>query len=165
MSDLYSELLVTRKSSALAGVVRVLLVTLTAVAVILALLTFSLVFLIAAVALGVADYFLIPRLNLEFEYLLVNDELDVDKIFSKSKRKKAMTIDLKKAEVLAPLGSHRLDSYQNLKNVDFSANDKEKRPYALVTSNDKEMVKILLQLDSNMFQTIKRRFPRVAFDD
>ena len=73
MSDLYSELLVTRKSSALAGVVRVLLVTLTAGAVILALLTFSLVFLIAAVALGVADYFLIPRLNLEFEYLLVND--------------------------------------------------------------------------------------------
>lgn len=165
MSDLYSELLVTRKSSALDGVIRVLLVALTAVAVILALLTFSLVFFIAAVALGVADYFLIPRLNLEFEYLLVNDELDVDKIFSKSKRKKAMTIDLKKTEVLAPLGSHRLDPYQKLKSVDFSANDKEKRPYVLVTNNDKEMVKILLQLDSNMFQTIKRRLPRVAFDD
>lgn len=165
MSDLYSELLVSRKSSAKDGVIRVLLIGVTAVAAALAILTFNWIIFLVAVALGVLDYFVIPKLNVEFEYLIVNDEIDVDKIFSKAKRKKAMQIDLKKAELIAPLGSHRLDSYQNLKTIDFSANDKEKRPYVIVTSEKNEMVKILLQLDQNTFQSMKRRMPRVAFDD
>lgn len=111
------------------------------------------------------DYFVIPKLNVEFEYLHINDEIDVDKIFSKQKRKRVMNIDLNQVEMVAPLGSHHLDSYQNLKTIDYSANDREQRPYVLVTSKNNTQVKVLLQLDQAMFQNIKRRMPRTAFDD
>ena len=43
--------------------------------------------LIAAIALGVLAYFKMPGLDLEFEYLYVNGELDIDKIMSKAEEK------------------------------------------------------------------------------
>lgn len=167
MSDLYSELLVKRKTSPMNTVAKAAMIVLTVLVVLGALLTFNVVILIAAVVVCVADYILFPRFDVEFEYLHVNDEIDVDKIFSRSKRKRAMSIDLGKMEIMAPLGSHRLDSYENqkLKTIDFSANDKEKRPYVMITSTDKEMVRILLQLDYDMFHNIQRRRPRIVFGD
>ena len=163
MSDLYSELLVTRKPSGSDSVLRIGAYVLTGLAVIAGLIVHPLI-LILAVVLGVVDYFLIPRLSLEFEYLHVNDELDIDKIFSKSKRKKAASIDLNKMEVLAPLGSHQLDSYQNAKTIDFSANDSENKPYAMIVADEKEQKKYLVQLDQRIFDNIKRRFPRKVFE-
>lgn len=167
MSDLYSEHLVKRKTSPMDVAAKAAMIVLTVLVVLLALLTFNTIIFIVAIAVGVADYVLIPRFDLEFEYLYVNDEIDVDKIFSKSKRKRAMSIDLSKMEIMAPLGSHHLDSYQNqkMKTMDFSANDKEKRPYVMITTTEKEMVRVLLQLDYDMFQNIKRRRPRIVFDD
>ena len=44
--------------------------------------------LVPAIALGVACYFVIPKTDLEYEYLFVNGELDIDMIMSKSKRKR-----------------------------------------------------------------------------
>lgn len=164
MSDLYSELLVKRKTSTANNLIKYGLIALTVFAVMLAIFMGP-IFFIVAVVLGVVDYFFIPRLDVEFEYLHVNDELDVDKIFSRQKRKKAMSIDLKQAEMLAPLGSHRLDAYRNAKTIDFSANDRAKKPYVLITSNGKEQSRILLQLDADMFHNIKRRLPRITFDD
>ena len=63
------------------------------------------IFLIGAVALGIAAYFIIPGTDLEYEYLFVNGELDIDKIMAKSKRKKAKTVDLTEADLIAPLDS------------------------------------------------------------
>ncbi len=44
--------------------------------------------LIIAVALGIACYFVIPKTDVEYEYLFVNGDLDIDMIMSKTKRKK-----------------------------------------------------------------------------
>lgn len=166
MSDLYSELLVKRKPSLKDGLIRSALLGLTTAAVIMVLLSLlNPIILLVALVLALVDYFVIPKLNVEFEYLHINDEIDVDKIFSKQKRKRVMNIDLNQVEMVAPLGSHHLDSYQNLKTIDYSANDREQRPYVLVTSKNNTQVKVLLQLDQAMFQNIKRRMPRTAFDD
>lgn len=165
MSDLYSELLVKRRPSLKDGLIRSALLGLTTAAVIMVLLSLNPIILLVALVLALVDYFVIPKLNVEFEYLHINDEIDVDKIFSKQKRKRVMTIDLNQVEVVAPLGSHHLDSYQNLKTIDYSANDREQRPYVLVTSRNNSLVKVMLQLDQPMFQNIKRRMPRTAFDD
>lgn len=164
MSDLYSELLVQRKQDSKDMLIRYGLIALIAIAVAGGIVIHPILFIVAIV-LGVAAYFVLPRLDVEFEYLHVNDELDVDKIFSKSKRKKAQSIDLNKTEVLAPLGSHHLDPYKNLKTVDYSANDSEKKPYVLVITSEKEQQKIMLQLDKSMLDNIRRRMPRKVFDD
>lgn len=164
MSDLYSELLIKRNSGAKEMVIRVGMIAVTALLVVAGLFIDPII-LLGAVALGVADYFVFPMLDLEYEYLQVNGELDVDKIMSRSKRKKVISIDLEKTEVVAPLGSHQLDPYKNAKQYDYSANDPQQKPYVLVISDKSETKKIVLQLDDTMLQEMKRRMPRKVFND
>lgn len=79
--------------------------------------------LIAAIVLGVCAYlFIFPGTDLEFEYLFVNGELDIDKIMAKSKRKRVKSLNITECDIMAPLNSHRMDYYnsnQKLKVQDF----------------------------------------------
>ena len=123
MSDLYSELLVKKKQTAKDMVVKYGLIVLTVIMAIGGLLVNGLL-LVPAVALGVACYFVIPKTDLEYEYLFVNGELDIDMIMSKSKRKRVKSIQLAEADLVAPLKSHRMDYYngnQKMKVMDFSS--------------------------------------------
>ena len=62
---------------------------------------FNPIILLLAVVMGVVDYFKLPSLDLEYEYLYVNGELDIDKIMSKQKRKRVGSYDMKKVEIVA----------------------------------------------------------------
>ena len=59
--------------------------------------------LLLALVLGIVDYIFIPKLSVEFEYLYVNGELDIDRIYSQSRRKRAASYELSNMEILAPL--------------------------------------------------------------
>ncbi len=76
-------------------------------------LLFNFLFLLAAVVLGIACYFIVPKTDLEYEYLFVNGEMDIDMVMAKSKRKKAKTVNIREADLVAPLDSHRLDYYNS----------------------------------------------------
>ena len=49
---------------------------------------------------------LLKRQNLEFEYIVTNGILDVDKIIAKSSRKRLVSVDCRSMEVLAHVGSY-----------------------------------------------------------
>ena len=110
MSDLYSELLVKKKQTAKDLVVKYGLIALTVIMV-LGGLVLNVLLLVPAIALGIACYFVIPKTDLEYEYLFVNGELDIDMIMSKSKRKRVKSLQLAEADLVAPLKSHRMDYY------------------------------------------------------
>ena len=123
MSDLYSELLVKKKQTGKDLVVKYGLIALTVILVIGGVIPNGLL-LVPAIALGVACYFVIPKTDLEYEYLFVNGELDIDMIMSKSKRKRVKSLQLAEADLVAPLNSHRMDYYngnQKMKIMDFSS--------------------------------------------
>ena len=107
--------------------------------------------LIAAIALGVLAYFKMPGLDLEFEYLYVNGELDIDKIMSKVERKRVGSFDISKAEMVAPVKSHELDYYRqskDLKVVDCSSGDDHANVYGMVTKDEKGMKLVLFEPES-----------------
>ena len=93
MSDLYSEFLVKKESTAKDAIVKYGLIVLTVLAAGSGLFINPLL-LVLAIALGVACYFVIPRTDLEYEYLFVNGEFDIDMVMAKSKRKKVMSVNL-----------------------------------------------------------------------
>ena len=113
MSDLYSEFLVKKESTAKDTIVKYGLIVLTILAA-GAGLFISPLLLVLAIALGVACYFVIPRTDLEYEYLFVNGEFDIDMVMAKSKRKKVMSVNLSEADLIAPLNSHKMDYYLSL---------------------------------------------------
>ena len=50
-----------------------------------------------------ACYIVVSSRSVEFEYSLTNNELDVDKIISRRKRKRVVTVDARKIEIFAPV--------------------------------------------------------------
>lgn len=152
MNDAYYEQLVTRKSKPIDFVIRFLVVF-----VIIAVAFFGMPFIgflaiFVAVLLGVlAFYFVLPRLNVEYEYVLLNHDMDVDAIYNQSKRKRQLSFDIQQAEIMAPANSPRLQSYHPEKTYDFTSGCTNIKTYALMVLLDQKMTRILLEPDEKMY--------------
>ena len=167
MSDLYSELLVKKEPTAKDSIVKYGMIVLTVLAVGTGLFI-SPILLLAAVALGVASYFVIPRTDLEYEYLFVNGEFDIDMVMAKSKRKKVMSMKLSEADLVAPLDSHRMDYYNGnsrLKTLDYSSGNQQHRRFAVIIKSGGENSRIIIEPDEQMAQAIKNSAPSKVFLD
>ena len=163
MSDMYRELLIKRESQTsdklfMAGLI--VLTVLAAAAVVFVTPWAA----IALIALCVFDYFKFPSFNLEFEYLYVNGELDVDKIMSRKSRKKAASYNLAdNMELIAPWDSHEMDYYRKGhqgKVVDFSSGRADAEVYAMVYGGEKGTEIVLLEPDKAMLADMQRLAPR-----
>ena len=109
MSESYVECLVARKSSTVMTFLKVLLIMLTVVFVVIGIP--FLPGLVVAAVTGVAAYFVYLNAEVEYEYLYVDKEVSIDKVMAKSRRKKVGNYPIDQMEIMAPLNSHRLDSY------------------------------------------------------
>ncbi len=156
MNDAYCEQLVTRKSRPMDFVIRFLTIF-----VIIAVAFFGMPFIgflaiFTAVVLAVlAYYFVFPKLNVEYEYVLLNHDMDIDAIYSKSKRKRLLSFDIQQAEIMAPVGSSQLRSYQPAKTYDFSSGNADRKAYAVMITLDQKLTCIILEPDEAMFSHIQ----------
>ncbi len=161
MGDIFTELVVERKSQGKDFLIKGMLIAL-AVMTLFAGLFISPMLLLGFLIVVLLMYFLFPRLKVEYEYSYVNGELDIAAIYSKQSRKDLTSINLLEAECIAPQGSHYLDSYGSTFQVtDFSAKDPENKPYVVVTQGKK----IVLQLDDTMVQDLRYRMPMKVHQD
>ena len=121
----------------------------------------------AALFLGLvcaaAWYFLNLYQTVEYEYLYVDKELQIDRILGKTKRKRMETLDMSRLEVLAPEKSHQWDSYRvkKLTKKDYSSGNPEnsKNVYVLVISGNVVYFEPTLEL----VKTIQMIAPRKVF--
>ena len=167
MGDLYSELLVKKDKTAKDSLLKYGLIVLTVLAVFAGLIITPLA-LIIAVALGIACYFVIPKTDVEYEYLFINGDFDIDMIMSKTKRKKVKSFKLSESDLTAPLDSHRMDYYngnQNMKVLDFSSGNPEHKRFGVITRLDGNLCKIILEPDEALAQAMKNSAPSKVFLD
>lgn len=163
MSDLYREILIQRKTPFGNKILKGVLIGLTVFLIIAGILLHPIIMLVG-VAVGLASWFFaIPKLEVEYEYLYVNGELDIDAIYSKQKRKRIASYDMQELEILAPEKSHALDCYKNQQETkvkDFTSGDLDAKAYILVMNkeNKREMVKV--ELDDVILNDIRRIAPR-----
>ena len=167
MGDLYSELLVKKDKTAKDSLLKYGLIVLIVLAVFAGLIITPLA-LIIAVALGIACYFVIPKTDVEYEYLFINGDFDIDMIMSKTKRKKVKSFKLSESDLAAPLDSHRMDYYngnQNMKVLDFSSGNPEHKRFGVITRLDGNLCKIILEPDEALAQAMKNSAPSKVFLD
>lgn len=170
MSDLYLEELIKKKRTVKDNALRAFLMGLTAVLVVLSLLTLSMVMILPAIVICVADIFLFPRFSVEWEYQYVNGELDVDRILNRAKRKRMASYDIANAELIAPAASHRFDYHNNntkLRVRDYTSCDpqREKQVYAMLVSGEGELAKVLFEPSEQMLKDMRTKAPRKVFFD
>ncbi len=163
MDEIYMELPVKRKPSPFVKLIKGLLILATVLMSLLGMIYLSLLFV--STALAFCCIIIFPLLNFEYEYLYEKEKLSIERIYSGRKRKKVVIIDLNHMEVLAPLGSHRLDAYKNAEVLDYSAKDKEQNPYAMIVASKKGIKKVLLQFDEDMVNNLRSSMPRKVFFD
>ncbi len=166
MNDSYKELMVKKESGWKEKLLRIVCIVPTVLAGLLTLGTANLIFFIVTILLGVLTYFVYQRTDLEYEYLYLDREINVDKIMAKTKRKRLVTLSVDKMEILAPIKSHQLDSYRNrdVKSFDYSAGEdiQGQKLYALYYEGNQKYV---LNLDEDFVKTIKGIAPRKVFMD
>lgn len=160
MNELYAEAGVKRKETFGTYALRFLLIFVAILSFLLASLS-SLMLIIGTVII-VLIVFMFPRLNVEYEYVFCDGQLDFDKIMGKAKRKTALKIDFEQVEIMAPFGSHELDQYNqgNLVVKDFSSRSKEAKPYVIIFKNGDKKLKILFEPNEKMINCIKMKNAR-----
>lgn len=156
MNDAFYEQLVTRKTRPLDVLIRILIILfIAAVAVVGTLFIGFLAFFIAVLLAMGAYYFIFPRLSVEYEYTLLNYDIDVAAIFSKEKRKNITSFDIRQAEIIAPKDSPRLHSYSPGKIQDFSSGNADAKVYAIMIPLDQGVNCIYLEPDQKMLDHMK----------
>lgn len=161
MNDSYAEWLVKRKAPAHNMIIKALLIVLCIISGFMALTTMFGIVILTAV--GAATYFIFQNLDLEFEYLIVNDQITIDKIMGKARRKKAWEGTLGEVQVIAPLDSYMLKDYEkpNMKVLDFGSHTQGAKVYGMIYQGEGgQMSKIIFEPNEKILQHIRQRTPR-----
>lgn len=162
MGDSYREILVKKENSAVDALKKAALIAVTVICFIGGIIVAP-IFLLAGLVMAGVCVFVLPRFDLEYEYLYVNGELDIDKIMSKQKRKKCASYDMNLLEIMAPSNSHALDSFRKKPGVkvkDYTSGNAKAATYTLVFNTDKGQDLVKLELDDDMVADIRRIAPR-----
>lgn len=157
--DVFSEVLVKRKITTGNIIVRVICGIITFIIVALFVLGFFAALpglFIFAVIIVVIEYFIIRFQKVEYEYIFTSGDLDFDQLSGDFRRKRKLSVKFESLEIIAPEGSHWLDSYQHgeIKTYDFSSRDKSKKRYIYIGAGTNGRVKIFFEPSEKMLKNM-----------
>lgn len=109
---------------------------------------------IISVGLGV---WLAGNVGIEYEYIITNEEMDIDKVIGKRKRKRMITVDLRKATAFEPL-PFESDDFDVI--VQASSGLKKDAYCMFVEHNDYGKVKILFNPNQKTRDAIAHMLPK-----
>lgn len=159
MSDFYTEQLIKKRTDGKDIAMKILLIAVTVISFFIAfLMPFLLLLPIVFIAV---DIFLFRRMDVEYEYIYINGDLDIDKVMHKEKRKHMLSMNVQDMELLAPEGSFQLQSYRTGKVYDYSSGDPAAAGrYVLVFTRSGETVKVLFEPNRDLVEGFFLLAPR-----
>lgn len=158
MGDIYTEQLVKRKNTGriTAEKIALLLVTIAVFCLGLMIPYVGILFLIMIIV----DVYLFRSMNVEYEYLYINGNIDIDKIMSKSRRKKVFEMNVSELELLAPAGSPELRPFQGVKATDYTSGEEGRSVYEMIVLKNGEKRKIMFEPNATIIDGMRMYAPR-----
>ena len=163
MTEFMTEQLVKRRETLKNKLIKALIV---AVAISLFVIFFPILLAIPAlffvwIFIIVLVMYLFQRMNVEFEYVYFNGDLDIDKIVNKQSRKSMFKTNIKEdMDFMAPTGAPELYQYQNLKKLDFSTKTPENKTYTMITLHKGQKVQVIFEPNEEILKGIRDWAPR-----
>ena len=107
---------------------------------------------------------LISAQNIEFEYIVTNDDVTIDKIVAKKKRKRVFSGSCKDFTSIASVTNSLFMDNQNqgMKILDYSSSKTSAKNWFFVTKGEKESVMVLFEPDEKILQILRRFNPRAV---
>lgn len=140
-----------------------LVVLVAAILVTVGSLLFNPVFLIIGILLFFAFYFVHKYNFIEYEYIYIEGQLDIDRIYAKSRRKSVAKIDMEDLIMIAPAGSREISNYERnneVKKKNCTSCLPDRKIYDAVYKDKKGTYLIYFEPDENMLDLIAVRNPR-----
>lgn len=105
-------------------------------------------------------YFLISKLNFEFEYIITNDDFDIDKIIAQGKRKRVDSFSIKEISQICQLSNANIDKSYPL--IDASSGSKDKTIHYFIKCKTKKnpIAQIIITPNEKILTAIKENLPR-----
>ena len=158
MTDFLIEQLVKKNATAKDNLKKTGLFLVTALSV---LLVFIIPYAVwVTMILVIVDYILIRRMDVEYEYIYYNGDLDIDKIMNKESRKRVFSTKMDDVIVIAPSGTQEVLGYEILKAIDLSTCTPGNKTYELVTTFKGEKVRVIFEPNEKMLEAMKNDAPR-----
>lgn len=160
MSEFYIEQLIKVKNR-----INIYGATLLSIAVLISLigLILGVNLTVVGMLLLVAGMLLTFKSSIEYEYLFLNREVDIDVIIRKKKRKKVYSFDMNDVVVVARADAGEVKLYQTIKSKDFSSNLNQDKVYKVVLSHMGKMEGVLIEPNSELLEAMKSVAPRKVF--
>ena len=112
---------------------------------------------IFAVGVLAGAIWLLGSFGIEYEYIITNNEMDIDKIIGRRKRKRMITVDFKRAE---DFGRYTPDNNVQADATVHACTGVDKDAYYLVvTHNDYGRVKIIFNPNERLRESIMQEIP------
>lgn len=114
-------------------------------------------------------YIFSTQTDKEYEYNLENGILTIDVIKGKRRRKTVHTLNLKDMEVVAPNWHEAVAQYRKeggtvrLPKYDYTSYDDEVPYYTMIIMENRQKIKLLLDLDGEMLDLMKRTYPQKVY--
>lgn len=118
-------------------------------------LTFLVVIAVALLGLGV---WLVSGMNVEYEYIITNNEMDIDKIIGRRKRKRMITVDLAKTDDFG--GYPPAEEIEADTTVHATTGLGKNAHYLLVQHNDYGKVKVIFNPNEKLREVIAQEVPK-----
>ena len=108
-------------------------------------------------------YKLYSMLSIEYEYIITNSTMDIDKIIAKSSRKRILSFELSEVERIE---KYRAELPQDiLKDCFFACNTGDENAYVLIIHPDgKAKQSLVIAPDDRMKEAMKKFLPKYVVD-
>ena len=101
---------------------------------------------------------------MEFEYILTNDELDVDKITARERRKQLLSVNVRSFEIFAPVRDEYKREFEDstvAKRIDASSSPKSTKRWFAVFRDGEKRTLLIFEPGKKMRASIRQLIPRV----
>jgi hypothetical protein len=132
---------------------------------VLALITLgSLPIFIACAVLAAAAFFGKKKLYVEYEYVITNGEIDIDKIVEMKKRSRALNFNIKNVEVLALEDSNHIKDFANKpsKVLELYPKTTDRKIYVAMVTGGKERLQVRFVPDEEFLDMCYKYNPRAV---
>lgn len=105
----------------------------------------------------------------EYEYILEGGRLQISVIYGGRYRKEVHALDLKDMEVVAPSRHEKVAEYLKdggsvrLPKYDYTSYEEDVPYYTMIVMEDRQKIKILMDLNEEMLGAMKRMYPDRVF--
>lgn len=159
---------VVRKPKAMSGVLKKMMVFFAAVFLLLGIMI-SQGFMLPGFLLVVLYFFYSVLSQREYEYVLEGQTLTIDVILGKRYRRTAHILELNTMEATAPSRHEAVARYRKdtgtiqLPKYDYTSYEEDTPFYTMIVMENRQKIKLLLDLSEEMLQALKRSYPDKVF--